>query len=333
MSKIHDALRRAERSRLTQSSSSIDILAALDSESVFVEETGPGNRSGPSSAAANSAPQPGVGSNNTAGAAVPGEADFSRVEDRLRSTGLTSLQFTEAAWTATDAKKLFFLQPEHKYSAEREQFRTLRSRLYQVRGNHPIKTILVSSALPQEGKTFIAANLALAIGKQHERNVLLIDADLRNSALHKVLGAPDSPGLVEYLAGEAELSCVIQKAPIANLYFVPAGKKTANPAELIGNGRLPRLIDSAGAMFDWIIVDSPSAIPVTDASLIADGCDGVVLVIKANSTGFDVAGKACSEFRRKPLLGVVLNWAGVTPKYNVSYRGSDSRPASCTHKD
>jgi len=309
MSRIHDALRQAETLGAPDRSSSVNILADPTPESIFVADAGLDHVRSVSNA----------GDGAETDSMLQSPRDSGNLNDCSGSVDFMSANFNELTWTAPDSKTLFFLQPEYNYSMEREQLRTLRSRLYQLRGNQRLKTVLISSALPEEGKTFISANLALAIGKQHGRRVLLIDADLRNPALGKLLGAPDCPGLVEYLSGEAEMMSVIQKAPIPNLCFVPAGKSATNPAELIGNGKLPRLIENAGELFDWIIIDSPPAVPVTDASLIADGCDGVVLVVKASSTDFDMARKACSEFRRKPLLGVVLNRA--LPKHLDYYYG------------
>jgi capsular exopolysaccharide synthesis family protein len=227
--------------------------------------------------------------------------------------------FRESPWAAPDCNSLLFVQEESVHQLEREQFRTLRSRLYQVRTNRPIRTILVSSAMPAEGKTFVSANLAMAIVRQHGRSVLLVDADLRKSALHKLLGAPATPGLTEYLAGEADAVSVIQKAPIPNLCFLPAGRPVANSGELVGNGRLAKLIERVAPLFDWIIIDSPPAVPISDTSLIAEAVDGIVLVVKASSTPFDIARKACLEFRRKPILGVVLNHVGRSAMYGAYY--------------
>jgi capsular exopolysaccharide synthesis family protein len=228
-------------------------------------------------------------------------------------------QFRSFTWEAPDPNSLLFVQPENVHELEREQFRTLRSRLYQVRANRPIKTLLVSSAMPAEGKTFVSANLAMAMVRQQGCRVLLIDADLRKSALHQLLGAPATPGLAEYLSGEVDEVAVIQQAPIPNLCFLPAGKPVSNTGELVGNGRLARLIERVGTLFDWIIIDSPPAVPISDASLIAEASDGVVLVVKARSTPFDIARKACLEFRRKPIVGVVLNHAGRSLMYGAYY--------------
>jgi len=156
----------------------------------------------------------------------------------------------------------------------------------------------------------------------------LVDADLRKPSLFQLFGAPDSPGLSEYLSGQANAMSIIQKSPISNLCFLPAGKKVNNPGELIGNGRLAKLIDSVGCAFDWIILDSPPAVPITDASLIAEASDGIMLVVSARSTRFDAAQKACAEFRQKRVLGVVLNNATSSTGYSNYYYKYYAHPQS-----
>jgi len=200
---------------------------------------------------------------------------------------------------------LFFHQQEH--SLGMEEFRTLRSRLYQMREKMPLKKLLISSSLPKEGKSFVAANLAQVMVKQHGRRALLIDADLRGPKLHDCLGAPNTPGLSDYLMGQADEFSVMQRGPMENLFFIPAGTTVTTPAELVANGRLKFLLSRVESLFDWIIIDSPPAVPVSDASLLANFCDGVLLVVRSNVTPFDVARKARSEFRDKQLVGVVLN--------------------------
>jgi protein-tyrosine kinase len=116
-----------------------------------------------------------------------------------------------------------------------EQFRTLRSRLYQVRGSQQLRTLLIASSLPAEGKTFVTNNLAQAIVRQPDRRCLIIDADLRCSRLHVPLGAPPTPGLTDYLLGEADEMAVIQHGSEGNLCFIPGGKEVANPSELLLN--------------------------------------------------------------------------------------------------
>lgn len=193
------------------------------------------------------------------------------------------------------------------FSLGSEEFRTLRSKLYQSRDTQPLRTVLITSALPQEGKTFVAGNLAQAIVRQRERRALLIDADLRWSRLHLSLGTRLSPGLTEYLRGEADELSILQRGTVENLFFIPGGKSVQNAAELIANGRLRTLLARLGPIFDWIILDSPPALAMSDASLMADLCDGVLLVVAAGKTPFDMAQKTRELFGQKHLLGAVLN--------------------------
>jgi len=188
-----------------------------------------------------------------------------------------------------------------------EEFRTLRSRLYHMREKMPLKKLLVTSALPKEGKSFTSSNLAQVLVRQHGRRVLLIDADLRGPRLHLMLGTTAGPGLSEYLQGKNDEFSIMQRGPLENLFFIPSGTGIEDPAELVGNGKLKTFLQRVEPLFDWIIVDSPPAIPVSDASVLAKACDGVLMVVRSNSTPCDVARKAREEFPDQSLIGVVLN--------------------------
>jgi protein-tyrosine kinase len=192
-------------------------------------------------------------------------------------------------------------------SHEAEQFRTLRSRLYQLRANQPLHTLLVTSSLPAEGKTFMTNNLAQSLVLKQDCRVLLIDADLRRSRLHVPLGAPLAPGLTDYLRGDANELAVIQKGQKSNLCLIAGGNQVADPSELLSNGRLKALLDRMKNVFDWIILDSPPCLPVADSSGLADLCDGVLLVVRAGSTPAEVAQKTCKQLEAKNVVGVVLN--------------------------
>lgn len=204
-------------------------------------------------------------------------------------------------------------------AAVREQFRTLRSRLYQIRDKQPLRSILVTSSLPGEGKTFVANNLAHALARQQNCRVLLIDGDLRRPDLHNGFGAPSSPGLSEFLNGSATELAVIQRGLPEYLCFIAGGSKTENPAELLANGRLGSLLETIGPVFDWVIMDSPPTLPVSDALALADVCDGVLTVVRAAQTGFDSAQKSCQQLREKNLLGVALNCADEGASYGTYY--------------
>ncbi len=233
----------------------------------------------------------------------------------------------QTTWTPDPKTMLFFSGEEH--AAGMEEFRTLRSRLYQAREKQPLSKLLVTSALPKEGKSFTASNLAQVIVRQHGRRVLLLDADLRNPQLHNLLGAEPGPGLSEYLRSETDEFSIIQRGPMENLFLIPAGVNSGNPAELLANGRLKFLLSRLETMFDWIIVDSAPAVPVADAALLANFCDGVLLVVRSNSTPIDAARKARKEFAERNVVGVVLN--GITPElspysqYYYSAYGSEPK--------
>ena len=173
-----------------------------------------------------------------------------------------------------------------------EQFRSLRSRIYQARYEAPLKTILVSSGMPSEGKSFVAANLAMSLARNSVNNILLIDGDLRRPTLHKLLGAPNAPGLSEYLAGTVELNDIMQRdrspetaedasqRSISNLTFIPSGKCGDNSSELVANHRIEELIATLSPHFDWILIDSPPVLAVTDAVELARAADAVLLVAR-----------------------------------------------------
>jgi protein-tyrosine kinase len=202
-----------------------------------------------------------------------------------------------------------------------EQVRTLRSRLYQIAATQPIRRLLVTSSLPAEGKTFIAANLGQSFIRQSNRSVLLIDADLRAARLHLPFGALARPGLTEYLRGEVDESQIIQVGPEGNLCLIPGGGQVSNPSELLHSERMRQLLDNVSHIFDWVILDSPPALAVHDASILADMCDGVIFVIRAGATDFTLAERAVSEFREKNLLGVVLNRVEKSDTYGGYYSG------------
>ncbi|MGA8223987.1 MAG: CpsD/CapB family tyrosine-protein kinase [Candidatus Acidiferrales bacterium] len=220
-------------------------------------------------------------------------------------------------WHMDPNVNVFFNPSLSEHGAE--QFRTLRSRLYQLRGGQALRTLLVTSAVPGEGKTFVTSNLAQAIVRQPDRRVLIIDADLRCSRLHVPLGAPSAPGLTDYLRGEADEMKVIQHGQEGNLCFVPGGNEVSNPSELLSNGKLKTLLDRVTPVFDWVILDSPPCLPVADASVLADLVDGVLMVVRAAVTPALTAQRACQELQGRNVVGVVLNAMEETAGYDSYY--------------
>lgn len=214
-------------------------------------------------------------------------------------------------WTPNERTMLFFQDQERPGM---EAFRTLRSRLLQIREKTPSKKILIAGSSGNEGKSFVAANLAQVMAQQQGSKALLIDGNLRDGQLHVELGAPVAPGLSNYLTGDAEAYDVIQRGPLENFYFVAAGSSTTNPLELVGNGRMSVFMNKVDSAFDWIIVDSCPAGLLTDAGMMANYCDAVLLVVRYNTTPYDLAQKTRREFYGKKILGVVLNGIDNGPK-------------------
>ena len=222
-----------------------------------------------------------------------------------------------------------------------EQFRGLRSQLYQFRDQARLKTILVSSGAPAEGKTFVVANLAISLTRNRNNKVLLIDGDLRRPSLHAVLGAPVIPGLAEYLAATAEPGDIMQRnqdpslveasgtRSISNLTFIPAGAGGDNSSELVANHRIEELITILAPHFDWILIDSPPVLAFADAIDLARASDAVLLVARGATTPYDVAQRAQAAFSNSRILGFVLNAVkDVPPNSSYSYyygRQEDSR--------
>ncbi len=235
-------------------------------------------------------------------------------------------------WKLDPAKLLDFNVPRPPVGAE--ELRTLRSRLYQLRGQMPLKRLLVASALPGEGKTFCSANLAQTFVRQRGRRVLLIDGDLRYPRLHQAFNTTREPGLSDFLKGECDEFTAIQKGPLENLFLMTGGRTVSNPAELIGGTAIKKLLDALESCFDWIIVDSPAALPLADASMLANFCDGVLMVVDSGSTPYHLAQKARNEFQHRPIVGVVLNRMSSKSMYSsYYYYGSYGEPGKETNAD
>ena len=230
---------------------------------------------------------------------------------------------TQVKWKVDPGEGVYLAHSNNSVGAEK--FRTLRSRLYQIASAQPLKRILITSSTPAEGKTFVAANLAQSFIRQENRRVLLIDSDLRASRLHLHVGGTERPGLSDYLRGDADEYQVTQVEKDGNLCLIPGGSQVSNPSELLHSERMKQLLERMSLIFDWIILDSPPALAVHDASILADMCDGVLFVVRAGSTDFELATKASSEFREKNLLGVVLNRVDKGDSYGGYYYGYGSQ--------
>lgn len=290
MSRIHEALKKAEQERAaTQGVQAQPGFAAAAERPLSIGEDVPENT---------------VSSAVASGSGTPFSSPIPAFTSPL---GLDSLlaRCPQVQWQPDEKTMLFFNDDDTTRGTE--EFRTLRSRLYLTREKMSLKKILVTSALPREGKSFTSANLAQVLVRQHGRRVLLIDADLRGPRLHLMLGTNAGPGLCDYLQGTSDEFAIMQRGPMENLFFIPSGMNIGDAAELVANGRLKLLLQRVEPLFDWIVIDSPPAVPVSDASILAKACDGVVMVVRSNATPVDMARRAREEFPDETLLGIVLN--------------------------
>jgi protein-tyrosine kinase len=304
MSRIHEALKKAEREKAAQSPAAERMAHRA-----------------PTTLVVNDAEVPVFSSNRLVAEAVQ-STDGLESGTTLRFEDLVQ-KCTHPEWALDSALRVSLAGDSGKIVGER--FRTLRSRLYQIAGTRTLRRVLITSSLPSEGKTFVATNLVRSIIRQADRRVLLIDADLRAPRLHTALGAPSSPGLSDYLRGEVDENAIVQNSVANNLCFIPCGSRVTNPSELLLSERMKVLLDCVTPAFDWVIMDSPPALPVHDASSLADLCDGVLFVVRAGETDHEAAKKASSEFRNKNLLGVVLNQVEASEGQGDYYYGHSDK--------
>ena len=190
--------------------------------------------------------------------------------------------------------------------------------------------------MPSEGKSFVAANLAMSLARNSIHNILLIDGDLRRPTLHTVFGAPNTIGLADYLEGNADMIEIMQRdcepgtdeesnaKSISNLTLIPSGKSTDHSTELVSGERMKDLIKSVTQYFDWVVIDAPPVLAVTDAVEMSRAADAVLLVARGGMTPYEVAQRTQAAFSGARILGFVLNDVKDAPKsgsysYNYNY--------------
>jgi receptor protein-tyrosine kinase len=191
-----------------------------------------------------------------------------------------------------------------------EEFRTLRTRLEQMQATRAIQTVLVASPSAGEGKSFTAANLALAQAQLADNPTLLCDFDLRNPILHRVFQIGRAPGISDYLLGKASLHQVVRRIENRNLFVLPAGEAAINPLELLHLKEVRELMGALRRAFRWIVLDSPPLLAASDANLLVALADGTLLVTRLGGTTIDAMGRAIASLGRPNLLGIVANCTG-----------------------
>jgi protein-tyrosine kinase len=194
----------------------------------------------------------------------------------------------------------------------REQFGKIAAVLYRMRETQPIKVMMIVSAVPGEGKSLTAMNMALTLSEAYKANVLLVDADLRRPTIHRLLDVPNGSGLKEALASDSA-------GPLASVSVTPqlrvvtAGSADVDPMGALISDRMRRLVDEATETFDWIILDTPPVTLIPDAHLLASMSDVALLVVEAGSTSYQLAKEAVDIIGRERVVGVVLNKVAARP--------------------
>jgi capsular exopolysaccharide synthesis family protein len=188
-----------------------------------------------------------------------------------------------------------------------EAYRGLRTRLMRAQAKSTLKSIVISSSLPNEGKTLTTMNLGLCYAQLPERRVLVLDADLRTCGLTSMLDDPNIPGLAEVLAGDMPLDEAIVGTNHKNLYVLPAGVVSSSPPELFSGSRWHEFIAHCSQLFSIVLVDTPPILPLSDFELISAACDGIVVVVRAHFGQRETLQKAASTLDSKKLVGVVFN--------------------------
>ena len=214
------------------------------------------------------------------------------------------------------APESHLLDLNNSHETPSEEFRTLRTRLNHLQTLQPLHTVVVTSPSPAEGKTFTAVNLALAQAHLTENSVLLGDFDLRRPIVHNLFQVDRAPGLSDYLAGQCDFAQALRHIEGMNLYLLPAGSPVKNPLELLNLRTAKALFEELPRSFNWAIFDTPPLLFSTDANLLSTMADGTVLVVKIGSTTFDNVTRAMQSLCENNVLGIVANGARASELYS-----------------
>lgn len=206
-------------------------------------------------------------------------------------------------------ENIFIVQNDPK-SPISEAFRTLRTNIRFSNLDKPLKTLLITSPIPEAGKSFVSVNLALTIA-QNENKVILVDTDLRKPVIHKIFEEDNKPGLTNILVEDKKIEEVIRRLSDINpnLYYIPSGPIPPNPSELLGSNKMKEVLRELQDQADLVLFDSPPVIAVTDALVLANQIDGVVLVLDSGEVTREAAKQArmLLEKVKAKILGTVLN--------------------------
>lgn len=227
-------------------------------------------------------------------------------------------QFESLPVAMPPASKLVSVTEKDSLAAEK--FRFLSVRLRQLQQSRPLKKVLITSTIPEEGKTMVASNLACTLARRRQQKTLLLEGDLRRPTLARQFGLGRVPGLSEHLQGESDVTRSIYRLDALGLWILPAGRAPQNPLELMQAGKLSPLMDRLTAWFDWIVIDSPPVLPLADTSIWARVADGVLLVARPAKTEKSHLQRGVEALDRSKLLGALINSSANVARSNYYYR-------------
>jgi capsular exopolysaccharide synthesis family protein len=202
-----------------------------------------------------------------------------------------------------------------------EQYRSLRTRIARLENGRAIRAIVITSPNKGDGKSLTAANLGITMAQEFQHRVLLVDADLRRPAVHRLFSAPEGPGLSDVLMGAADLDEGLIHLPAHHLTLLPAGAPPSHPAELLGSASMRRVLDTLRTRFDRILIDMPPVAPLADLHIVAPMVDGVLMIVRAGVTPKPAIERALAGLDMSKVLGLVLNEAGRNGPDASTYEG------------
>src|SRR5437870_6654486 len=207
-----------------------------------------------------------------------------------------------------------------KDSLAAEKFRFLAVRLRRLQQDRPVKKLLVTSTIPEEGKSMISANLALSLARKKRQRIVLVEGDLRRPTLCESFGLRNLPGVSEWLKGGSSEITNVYYINEAGLWFLPAGSPPENPMELMQSGRLVELMEQLVMWFDWIVIDSPPILPSEDTSVWSRLADGILLIAREGTTKKRELQRGLEILDHSKVLGLVLNSSESIDQGNLALR-------------
>jgi capsular exopolysaccharide synthesis family protein len=319
MSQLFDALQRSEAERgeadLSRFSNATELLQLAEvrtradwSKAAEFGQSG-GNRSGENNHASPAKAEP----NNAAVLDVPAVAGPS--PDGNSSDPLSQFRSVDVSFPA--GNRLVCITDSESLAAEK--FRFLSIRLQHLRRDRSLKRVLITSTLPQEGKSTVSANLACTLARKKQQRILLVEGDVRRPSLSPLFGVGKLPGICQWHQGEPDIKKSVYHLDSLNLWFLPAGSSPSNPLDVLQSGKLASAMDRLAEIFDWVIIDSPPVMPLADTSVWMRWAEGILLVTRQGISEKQQLQRGLEAIESKKLIGAVLNGSRRSSRQDYYY--------------